>query len=330
MANYEAENEFVFDFRKMVQLIKRGLRIGMSIQIFLCIWMLYSTDFYTLSREPINPRVTIKYFLAYAYPDQPKSSMETLDVELQLRQYASAFSSQISVDTKQLSGEWYQALANFVSGGAYAHVVRILKYTFFSYIFSLLYIWYFVAKSKKRILEEYMRGSKIIPQKNFDIYWQAKSKGNGIRIGTTIIPDFMVTKHILILGTTGTGKGVLLNQMIQQIKKKQTNPMVELPPQILFYDIKGEFVQKHYQEGDVILNPFDDRCVGWSIFNEFQTGPELDAISKALFYRQKTRIYFFMMAHRQFFVQGCFIWYEIRKPQMTHCGIFSMQIGVPL
>lgn len=321
MANYEAENEFVFDLKKMVQLIGRGLQIGVILQIFFCGCMMYFTNFYTLSGETINYKVTIKYFMAYAYPDNPESSMEALDVEPQLRQYASAFDNRISEKTMQLPGNWYQELANFTSGGKYEHVVLLLKCSFFSYILSLLYIWYFIDKSKSRPIEEYMRGSKIISQKKFDGYWQAQSKGSGIRIGTTIIPDDMVTKHILILGTTGTGKGVLINQMIEQIKKKQANSVSELPPKILFYDIKGEFVQKHYQAGDVIFNPFDNRCVGWSVFQEFTTEPELDAISKALFLApSKTNVFFYDSASTIF---RAGLLYLVRNKKTTNDALWN-------
>lgn len=321
MANYEAENEFVFDFRKMMQLIRRALQIGVIMQLIFCIATLYFSDFTTLSGEKIDPKITIKYFLAYAYPDNPKSSMEALDVEPQLRQYASAFDSRISEETIQLPGNWYQALANFAADGIYEHVIFLLKFSFFAYLFSLLYIWYFVDKSKNRPLEEYMRGSKIVSQKIFDIYWQAKSKGKGIQIGTTIIPDDMVTKHILILGTTGTGKGVLLNQMIGQIRRKQENPVLTVPPKLLFYDIKGEFVQKHYQTGDSIFNPFDDRCIGWSIFNEFTTLPELEAISKSLFLPPARTNPFFYEAAATIFQAG--LLYLVRSKKTSNDALWE-------
>ncbi|WP_196600377.1 type IV secretory system conjugative DNA transfer family protein [Pectinatus frisingensis] len=321
MANYEAENEFLFNFRKMIALIGRGLRIGIAIQFILCILILCTTSFYTVSNEKISPKITMKYFLAYAYPDYPKNRSEVLEVETLLGEYAHSFDKRLSKNTEVLSGSWYQALVDYMSGGIYTHMMFLMKMSFLAYLFSLLYIYCFIQKSKSQPKEKYMRGSKIMSKKDFDKYCLAKSEGKGIRIGTMIIPDNMVTRHILILGTTGTGKSVLINQMIDQIRKQQANVMLKKIPKLLFYDIKGEFVQKHYQQGDVIFNPFDNRCVHWSIFNEFTTEPELDAISKALFIPASNKNAFFYDGAAAIFRAG--LLYLIKAKKTTNSDLWD-------
>src|SRR3546814_12370159 len=65
-----------------------------------------------------------------------------------------------------------------------------------------------------------------------------------------------------MIGTTGSGKTTALRQLLDGIEARGDASLV--------YDTSGEFIAHYYrpERGDVILNPFDDRCAFWTPFAE--------------------------------------------------------------
>jgi Type IV secretion-system coupling protein DNA-binding domain len=91
-------------------------------------------------------------------------------------------------------------------------------------------------------------------------------------IGKCEIPFELETRHFLLIGTTGAGKTQAIKQTLE-IARKREAPIVMI-------DHGGELLQFIYREGiDIILNPMDERSVGWSVFNEliYDTDFELAA-----------------------------------------------------
>lgn len=102
--------------------------------------------------------------------------------------------------------------------------------------------------------------------------------------------------HCLVAGSTGGGKSVVINEHMASImrrfdlvtKKRQvaeakgvSAPADQLD-KIICVDPDGGFMSNFYREGDVILNPFDGRGLGWSIFNEIQTVADCMQYGKTL------------------------------------------------
>lgn len=81
-------------------------------------------------------------------------------------------------------------------------------------------------------------------------------------------------RHTLIAGTTGAGKSTLFYQMFDQIAARGTD-------KALIIDHGGENIARYYsaERGDVILNPFDARCPGWSPFNEMRDEHDADNLA---------------------------------------------------
>jgi hypothetical protein len=114
--------------------------------------------------------------------------------------------------------------------------------------------------------------------------WTRSLFANGVQTDALKIPRADETKGTLILGDSGTGKTVLLHQIIECARSPERRE-----PGIC-YDPASEFVQSHYRHGkDFILNPFDERFPNWELCNEVRTVADLDLIAESFFPSRFTR-----------------------------------------
>jgi type IV conjugative transfer system coupling protein TraD len=105
--------------------------------------------------------------------------------------------------------------------------------------------------------------------------------------------------HTMIVGTTGTGKTVIIKNIISQIRKRGQSAVI--------FDLTGTFIESFYDEKrDYILNPFDRRCPNWSFFNDCENEPEIKAAALALIpdVNEGTDP-FWQMAARSLFTEMC-------------------------
>ena len=164
------------------------------------------------------------------------------------------------------------AYHHFADGIAYPYVYTLLPYyMLLAAIVSIVYCAITfnniptIDRKKKDI---YLRGSHKITAAEFC----AKARNNvhdpvaSVEVkGAGLLPlsDTAFREHTLILGATGTGKSQLLISIIAGAMKLYSHPRV------IFVDRKGEFYSLFGRpDKDILVNPYDSRCIGWSIFNE--------------------------------------------------------------
>lgn len=104
----------------------------------------------------------------------------------------------------------------------------------------------------------------------------AQTRPSPLAIGTVPIPLRLETRHMAMIGTTGSGKTTALRQLLDGIEARGEAALV--------YDTSGEFIAHYYrpERGDVILNPFDARCAYWSPFAEIAHPADADRIAHQL------------------------------------------------
>ncbi|MET3472911.1 hypothetical protein ABIC78_003458 [Novosphingobium sp. 1529] len=97
-----------------------------------------------------------------------------------------------------------------------------------------------------------------------------------LSIGTVPIPTELETRHMAMIGTTGSGKTTALRQLLDAIEARGEAALV--------YDTSGEFIAHYYcpERGDIVLNPFDARCAFWSPFAEIAHPADADRIARQL------------------------------------------------
>jgi type IV secretory pathway TraG/TraD family ATPase VirD4 len=80
------------------------------------------------------------------------------------------------------------------------------------------------------------------------------------------LSEEMLSKHVLLVGGTGSGKTNLFYHFVSQIKKKLTKDDV-----MLIFDSKGDFHKKFFTHGDVIIGnsvQYRKDSAKWSLYEE--------------------------------------------------------------
>ena len=111
-------------------------------------------------------------------------------------------------------------------------------------------------------------------------------------------PDRAETRHTIVSGTTGSGKTVLISDLVAQIRERGER--------CILYDKMGSYTRAFFDPGrDVLLNPLDARSPRWSPFHEARSLRDFDTMAAALIPQQKDTVDpFWVTAARQLFANG--------------------------
>jgi len=134
-----------------------------------------------------------------------------------------------------------------------------------------------IAQRRDRALQDrVIAGTLVTTEAALAKLTSTEADTRALTIGTVPLPGRLETRHMAMIGTTGSGKTTALRQMLDGIEARGEAALV--------YDTSGEFVAHYYrpERGDVILNPFDARCAYWSPFAEIAHPADADRIARQL------------------------------------------------
>lgn len=105
--------------------------------------------------------------------------------------------------------------------------------------------------------------------------------------------------HTMLIGTTGSGKTTQLRSFVAQMRARGQRAVI--------FDLTGAFVEAFYnEETDTILNPMDERCPSWTIFNDCENYADFISAAAALIPSDGNSAEpFWAMAARTLFVEMC-------------------------
>jgi type IV secretory pathway TraG/TraD family ATPase VirD4 len=95
-----------------------------------------------------------------------------------------------------------------------------------------------------------------------------------ITLGGHRLPREAETQHVLAVGTTGSGKSTLIEEVIAAARARGDRLVV--------CDPGGNFLSKFAKSGDQVLNPFDRRSPGWSLFSEVRRDYDPDRLARSV------------------------------------------------
>lgn len=188
--------------------------------------------------------------------------------------------------TINVDGQAYAVPARAVVGHPYYAdpASSIVTYTmlggslgFAGWLASLFLLRGATTRRRERALQDrVIAGTLVTTEKQLANLTGAETDARALAIGTVPIPNRLETRHTAMIGTTGSGKTTALRQLLDGIEARGEAALV--------YDTSGEFVAHYYkpERGDVILNPFDARCVYWSPFAEIGHPADADRIAHQL------------------------------------------------
>lgn len=168
-----------------------------------------------------------------------------------------------------------QIQINFLIGIGIAFTILMLAMTFFK------------RQGEKQSEDFHVRGFQYAEPKVLtnDLKKRAKKlKKQGV--GNGRISDFKVdgqalfkhefeVQHMLIDGTTGAGKSVMLRKLLRWIRKRGDKAII--------YDKGCTFTSKFFDPTqDTLLNPFDERCANWDVWCDAKEAPDFENIASAL------------------------------------------------
>ena len=118
------------------------------------------------------------------------------------------------------------------------------------------------------------------------------------RIAGVPYPERTETQHTIVSGTTGSGKTVLISDLVAQVRARGERCVV--------YDKMGSYTRAFFDPArDVLLNPLDARAPRWSPFFEARSPRDFDTMAAALVPQQKDTVDpFWVTAARQLFSNG--------------------------
>lgn len=89
------------------------------------------------------------------------------------------------------------------------------------------------------------------------------------------LPQSAELQHILVHGTTGTGKSTVIKELLDHIRQRGERAIV--------YDKSCSLVSQFYQpDQDKLLNPLDRRGADWSIWRECRDKTDYENLAAAL------------------------------------------------
>lgn len=95
-----------------------------------------------------------------------------------------------------------------------------------------------------------------------------------LSFGTIPVPKMIENLQYSVVGSTGSGKSQAIAEFIESALRRSDR--------LICVDPNGGFMKDFYKPGDIILNPFDERGVSWSIFNEIRTLYDCDQFAVAI------------------------------------------------
>ncbi|USX11226.1 type IV secretion system DNA-binding domain-containing protein [Paraburkholderia fungorum] len=117
--------------------------------------------------------------------------------------------------------------------------------------------------------------SSRIARHNNQYRKQAVKHGDAPRAPVAVcgveMPTDLETQNLIVVGAPGSGKSQAINGLIASALRRDDRMVV--------VDPNGSLMSRFYLPGDIVINPYDARCIGWSLFNEVDHGFDFERLA---------------------------------------------------
>jgi type IV conjugative transfer system coupling protein TraD len=136
----------------------------------------------------------------------------------------------------------------------------------------IMAFWFVFGLAQKRA--QHRRGNTLVPWRQLVHLLKRKREASDLTLGKLPLVKHKETSHILITGTTGSGKTNAFHILLPQIRKRKNRAVI--------LDITGDYVSPYYNETtDIILNPLDTRSKSWHPWVDCHLDSHYDVLAES-------------------------------------------------
>ncbi len=283
--------------------------------------------------RPGSPRLPLAALLKYYVSLNPRNylSLQLTSMRTKSQEKRETVEPELQrlLLRREVPRELYRQAVYWISNGRVEQLRWSVPFSLLFFpVFGLLYFLTFSWLNRRADKTRFVRGDDLMPFERLKAALNKAVEGEQkdnptlqpLRLGEIPLPDSVSRRHILLLGTTGTGKSVCLNHYVSSLKARRSST-TDLNKCVI-YDVKGEFCGKHVEPEDLIFYPFDQRSIPWSFFNEIFDYPDLDVLCTSLYEppRESKDVYWYNAA-RDVFRTGLF--YLLRENRKLNRDIWE-------
>jgi type IV conjugative transfer system coupling protein TraD len=137
---------------------------------------------------------------------------------------------------------------------------------------AIMVFWFGFGLAQKRT--QHQRGNTFVPWRRLASLLKRKREASDLTLGKLPLIKHKETSHILITGTTGSGKTNAFHILLPQIRRRQNRAVV--------LDITGDYVSRYYDpRTDIILNPLDTRSKSWHPWIDCHLDSHYDVLAES-------------------------------------------------
>jgi type IV conjugative transfer system coupling protein TraD len=177
--------------------------------------------------------------------------------------------------------EFLHRFWNATNHGSY--IINFCKWCLHSALFELsvafclglfLTIAFFAYQGKQIIGTSKLRGGDLVSMKLLAKMIRKARLAAKITIAGLPLIKNSETQHLLLAGTTGSGKTNMLNELLPQIRIEKDRAII--------FDLTGSFAERFFDPTvDILLNPFDETTEHWLPWNDCEEDFEFDSLAAA-------------------------------------------------
>jgi type IV conjugative transfer system coupling protein TraD len=199
-------------------------------------------------------------------------------------------------------------------------IKKLLQSALIAIVGSVLVSWFWVKMGNKKKETQVLSGfecvdAKVLKKKVL------RHGASAYTIGEIPLPKNAEFQHLMITGTTGSGKSNLIHQLLQQIRDQGDQAIV--------IDTTGGIFARFFEETkDILLNPLDARSKKWNLWQEGSQDYVLDEIAEALIPEGKSYDQFWTQSARQVFCES--VRFLKQNNQCFYQALLDMTLQLPL
>src|SRR3989338_548835 len=179
--------------------------------------------------------------------------------------------------------------------------------------------WFWIRMGKKTQAKEVLSGFELVEPKELTKLIK-KQGASPYHLANVPIPQNAEYQHLMITGTTGSGKSNALHHLLTQIR--------EQGDQAIVVDTTGGMLARFYNPSDIILNPLDARSCHWNLWGEIEHDYLIEELATAMIPDCNSQDSFWIESARGVLVES--IKYLRRKNNYSYAKLLDMLLTMPL